>query len=126
MRAQPSDRNPNATPVGRRLARRGEDMLAAARMLAAALRDRGATRTLLFGSLAQGTDTVGPTSDVDLVVVMPGVEGERMHRRLADLPEVAAFPYALDLFVYTPEEWERAVKTSFVEREILARGVPLT
>ncbi|MCL6595702.1 MAG: nucleotidyltransferase domain-containing protein [Firmicutes bacterium] len=101
-------------------------MLAAARVLAAALRRRGATRTLLFGSLARGPDAVGPTSDVDLVVVMPGVGGERMHRRLVDLPEVVGFPYALDLFVYTPEEWERVVKTAFVEREILTRGVVLT
>lgn len=90
--------------VAARLARRGELMLAAARSLAVALRDRGVHEVILFGSLAQGPHAVGPTSDVDMAVIMPGVDGERMHRRLSDLPEVAEFPYPLELFVYTPDE----------------------
>lgn len=109
--------------VAARLALRGELMLGAARSLAVALRDRGAHEVILFGSLAQGPHAVGPSSDVDMAIVMPGVDGERMHRRLSELREVAKFPYPLELFVYTPDEWERAISTPFVAREVLAGGV---
>lgn len=117
---------PSHSVVADLLAARGEGMFKAAAELASALRARGAQQTILFGSLAHGPQAVGPISDVDLLVVMPGVGEERMHRRLSDLPEVTAFPYPLDLFVYTPEEWQRASRTAFVAREILASGVSLS
>jgi len=114
-----------ANLLAERLRARGEDMLRAARALAAALRSRGARDLILFGSLARGPDAVGPTSDVDLAVVMPGVGAERMHRRLTDLPEVLDFPYPLDLFVFTPEEWQQASQTWFVAHEIISGGLVL-
>jgi predicted nucleotidyltransferase len=106
-------------------ARRSE-RLAAARALAKALRRDGAHAVYLFGSVARLDAWVGPESDVDLAVVMPGVEGQRFHRRLLDHPAVTAFPYPLDLFVYTPAEWERLVQErSFVQREILGQAMEL-
>jgi predicted nucleotidyltransferase len=50
--------------------------MAAIRRLTKALVNRGAQRVILFGSLARENAAVGPDSDVDLVVVMPGVETE--------------------------------------------------
>lgn len=98
-------------------------MLAATQALAAQLKARGASLVILFGSLARGANAIGPLSDVDLVVVMPGVEGERMHRRLQAWPEVAAFPYPLDLFIDTPDEWKRAIQTAFIAAEVVNKGV---
>jgi len=65
-----------------------------------------ARRIILFGSLAAGDGSVGPNSDVDLVVIMPGVENIRFHKRLDDVQEVWRFPYPLDIAVYSPDEWE--------------------
>jgi predicted nucleotidyltransferase len=127
--AQTTRRKGQATEVhnaiAERLALRADAMLIAARSLAVVLRQRGAVEIILFGSLAAGPHACGPTSDVDMAVVMPGVGGERMHRRLCDLHEVAEFPFPLDLFVYTQEEWARARATPFVAREIIDGGVSL-
>jgi predicted nucleotidyltransferase len=102
---------------------RREELLAAAQDLARALVARGACQVLVFGSLAVEGAWVGPNSDVDLVVVMPGVEGVPFHRRLAAVPEVVAFPYALDVLVYTPAEWERLQRErSFVRTELAGKG----
>ncbi len=98
--------------------------LAAVRELAAALVRRGAQSIILFGSLAAG-ETVGPDSDVDLVVVLPGIEQVRFHKRLVDAEEVLRFPFPLDLAVYSPGEWEHMRERSFVQNEILGRGVVL-
>lgn len=98
-------------------------MLQDTRRLARALKERGARLVVLFGSLAHNGADVG--SDVDLVVVMPGVEGERFHKRLGDLPAVEAFPHALDLLVYSPAEWERVRQRTFFRDEVLGKGVVL-
>lgn len=107
-------------------ARRREERLAAARSLATALGTRGATRVLLFGSLAAPGTWIGENSDVDLAVVMPGVDAIRFHRRLSGDPDVGAFPFALDLLVYTPEEWARLCRDrGFVRDEVAGRGLTL-
>ena len=102
-----------------------EERMVAVRRLAAALARLGAQRIILFGSLAMGEDSVGPDSDVDLVVVMPGVEGVRFHKRLADVEAVRRFPYPLDMVVYSPGEWEEVRQRTFVRSEVLGRGVVL-
>jgi predicted nucleotidyltransferase len=102
-----------------------ETRMAAARRLAAELARRGAQRVILYGSLAADPERVGPDSDVDIVVVMPGVEHIRFHRRLADAEEVQRFPYPLDLSVYSPAEWEEMQTRAFVRDEILRRGMIL-
>lgn len=107
-------------------AERRAAMLAAAQALARALARRGAERVVLFGSLADPGAWIGPNSDVDLVVVIPVQAGVPFHRRLADDPDVQAFPYPLDLLVYTPEEWHRLVENrAFLREEVVARGMVL-
>lgn len=97
------------------------DMMAAVRRLIDALARRGARKVNLFGSLADGAP-VGPDSDVDLMVVMPGVEQERFHQRLSNMDEIAEFPYALDLLVYSPAEWEEMQRRSFIQNEVIGKG----
>ena len=62
-------------------------------------------RIILFGSHATGR--AGPDSDVDLLVVMRGVEGRR--RKTATAIDVALMDMSLpkDIIVVTPEELER-------------------
>jgi len=98
-----------------------KDVVALARRLS----ERGAVKVILFGSLANSKRQPGVDSDVDLVVVMPGVEQQPFHQRLADLPEVANFPHPLDLLVYSPDEWERVSRRSFFRHEVLGKGIAL-
>ncbi len=60
---------------------------------------------ILFGSHATGR--AGPDSDVDLLVVMRGVEGQR--RKTATAIDVALMDMSLpkDIIVVTPEEVQR-------------------
>ena len=99
--------------------------MVAARQLTTALVRRGALHVILFGSLAGEPAEVGPDSDVDVVVVMPGVETVRFHKRLNDVEEVLEFPYPLDLLVYSPGEWEGMQERRFVRNEVLGRGMRL-
>lgn len=62
---------------------------------------RGAVRVVLFGLRARGE--AGPSSDADLLVVMPSRTGQPPTMgELADLYEALA-PRGVDLFVVTPE-----------------------
>lgn len=62
-------------------------------------------RIILFGSHARGN--AGPDSDVDLLVVMRGVEGHR--RKTATAIDMALLGIELptDVLVVTPEDVER-------------------
>lgn len=65
------------------------------------------TRIILFGSRARGT--ADPGSDVDLIVVCDAVENRvelegRMHGSLRGLP------IAVDIIVFTPDEFEHERK----------------
>ena len=113
------------SPLGVQQTQWKGDRMVATRGLTEALVRRGAQHIILFGSLAAGEGSVGSDSDVDLVVVMPGIEDTRFHRRLADVEEVQRFPYPLDLVVYSPREWEEIQERGFVRQEILKRGVIL-
>ena len=83
-------------------------------------------RVILFGSLAKGV--VGLASDIDLIVVM-----ETSKRFLDRLDEIYRFlepKVALDLLVYTPEEFERMrrgnpfVRAALKEGEVLYEADP--
>jgi predicted nucleotidyltransferase len=63
----------------------------------------GATRVVLFGSRAAGRAT--RWSDADLMAVMPCPAGESLPGRWARVWQAVAPTVALDLLVYTPEEW---------------------
>lgn len=101
-----------------------EAKLEAARRLARVLAERGALRVILFGSLCDPA-RAGVDSDIDLVVVMPGVEHERFHRRLGDLDELYDAPCAVDLLVYSPREWEEIQHRWFFREEVLKKGMVL-
>ena len=78
----------------------------------------GVTKAILFGSLASGI--VGRTSDLDLILVARSEETftRRLERFYAALnPSVA-----VDLFVYTPEEFAAAAETNPLVRSAIARG----
>ena len=67
------------------------------------LEEQGAYGAWLFGSQARGT--ADAESDIDLIVVQPSDE-PRPLRRLAYSDAVDAAGGAVDLLVYTPEEFE--------------------
>lgn len=67
------------------------------------LQEQGAYGAWLFGSQARGT--AHAESDIDLIVVQPSDE-PRPRRRLAYSEALEAAGGAVDLLVYTPEEFE--------------------
>ena len=75
---------------------------------------------ILFGSLARGEVREG--SDIDLCVIKetdsPFLERLREVRMAADAHE------AVDILVYTPEEWRQMVREGnyFILEEVLGRG----
>ena len=88
--------------------------------LAGALRAMGARRAILFGSRARGDAIRG--SDVDLLVIMPCPTGETYATRLTRVAQALRPNVALDLLVYTPEEFaEMSVSRPFV-RHAVAEG----
>lgn len=77
-------------------------------------------KIILFGSYAWGSPSSG--SDLDILVILSTSLPRRERRRqVSDL--LRPRPAPMDIFVYTPEEIERAsqIKGSFVT-EILKRG----
>jgi predicted nucleotidyltransferase len=68
------------------------------------LREHGARAAYLIGSRARGT--ADQHSDIDLIIV---AESDRPEvERFKDyLPAIVASPVGVDLFIYTPEEFER-------------------
>ena len=80
----------------------------------------GAERVILFGSRARGTAVRG--SDVDLLVVMPCPGEESFPGRLARVAERLAPRTAVDLLVYTPEEFDRLRETRRFVRDAVLEG----
>jgi predicted nucleotidyltransferase len=64
---------------------------------------QGAQRAYLFGSWARGE--ADPWSDIDVIVVAP-TEREPVERFRDYLTAIAGAGVGVDLFVYTPEEFE--------------------
>jgi len=82
------------------------------------LRARGVQRVILFGSLArEGATWPG---DIDLIVVL---ETERRFLdRLDEMYRLLDCPVALDLLVYTPEEFEQMRQTNPLIRRVEREG----
>ncbi len=78
----------------------------------------GVTKAILFGSLASGN--VGQMSDIDLILVAPSTEP--FVRRPDRFSEALNPSVALDLFVYTPEEFSAMADASPFVRSAIARG----
>ncbi len=88
------------------------------RRILAELPRLGVKRAILFGSLVSGD--VGQTSDLDLILVME--TEERFTRRLERLYGALNPSVALDLFVYTPEEFKAMAEANPFVRAAVARG----
>ena len=76
-------------------------------------------KIILFGSLGAGT--VGPYSDIDLVVVKK--TDQPYFKRVGQLVDLLDYDVDIDFFVYTPEEFEKALaEKAFFKNEILKKG----
>lgn len=93
------------------------------RRVAPLLARHGALKAFVFGSYARGS--ADAWSDVDLLVVMPA--GKPFVERPLELEDVVnALPVAVDLLVYTPEEFDRGMRRGFGIFDILPlEGVPI-
>ena len=88
------------------------------RRICAELPRLGVRKAILFGSLASGN--VGSTSDLDLILVVPSAE--KFTRRLEQFYQALNPSVALDLFVYTPEEFSAMAESNPFVRSALAHG----
>jgi predicted nucleotidyltransferase len=76
-------------------------------------------RILLFGSLAQGQ--AGHSSDIDLIIIKR--TDKRFLDRVAEVLRLVKPREALDVFVYTPEEFEQLCRERlFFKEEILRKA----
>jgi predicted nucleotidyltransferase len=80
--------------------------------------EMGAERVILFGSLA--SDRVRLTSDIDLLVVID-LPGRFLDRQL-EVYNRLDFEEPLDIFVYTPQEFESGKRRNRLIRHALKTG----
>lgn len=78
-------------------------------------------RAILFGSLARGD--VGPASDVDLIIIRESTAP--FVRRGEDLLALWPAGTPVDLFVYTPQEWQTLCDSNSFFRQVQKEGVVL-
>lgn len=82
------------------------------------LKDLGAVKVILFGSVAR--DEVRANSDLDLIVVMPS--DDDFPKRQAQLYLAVSPTVACDMVAYTPEEFEHMPAQSTTVRMALREG----
>ncbi len=75
-------------------------------------------RILLFGSLAQGR--VHEYSDIDLIVIKD--TDKPFWDRIWEVLRLLKSKEALDILVYTPEEWQEIQTRLFFEKEVLPKS----
>ncbi len=75
-------------------------------------------RILLFGSLAQGR--VHEYSDIDLIVIKE--TDKPFFDRIWEVLRLLKSTEALDILVYTPEEWQEIQTRLFFEKEVLPKS----
>ena len=76
-------------------------------------------RIILFGSFARGE--ISQWSDIDLVIIEE--TDKPFFERIREALRIIKPRVGIDLLIYTPEEIERAAKTSrFIREEILEKG----
>lgn len=75
-------------------------------------------KVILFGSLV--SSNVSSTSDIDLVIIQK--TEKRFLERLEDIYTVIKPRVAVDILVYTPEEFEKLQEESSFIRRILKEG----
>lgn len=76
-------------------------------------------KIVLFGSAASGK--IGPYSDIDLVIIKKS--SLPFFKRVQQLIDMLDYNIDVDFFVYTPEEFKRAIKERrFFKEEIIEKG----
>lgn len=105
-------------PAKERNRERRAALLEEARRCAAVLAAAGATKVVLFGSVA--CDDGGPANDIDLLVVIP--TAVPFVERAGWLLAIIDSSEAVDLFAYTPEEFEAMREGSPLVRRALLEG----
>lgn len=75
-------------------------------------------KVILFGSLV--SNNISSTSDIDLVIIQK--TEKRFLDRLEDIYTVIKPRVAVDILVYTPEEFEKLQEESSFVRRILKEG----
>ena len=75
-------------------------------------------RIVLFGSMAE--DHAGPDSDIDLAIIKD--TDRPFYRRAADVRKLLRSKIPLDVFVFTPSEYDLAKKTNPLVAEIDRTG----
>jgi predicted nucleotidyltransferase len=86
----------------------------------------GATRVLLFGSYARGTDYYD--SDYDFIVVSPSFAGTDSLRRgigLRDIWYSVGGHGPMDIICLTPEEFDRASRGATLIQAVLPEAIDL-
>jgi predicted nucleotidyltransferase len=82
----------------------------------------GASRVVLYGSVARGDD--GPDSDIDLLVVMP-IAGRRHDAVALVLNELRDLPVPVDITVVDPAHLDEEASVPGVVRAALREGTNL-
>ncbi len=86
--------------------------------IVAILKQENICKIILFGSMCG--ETIGSASDIDLVVVQE--TKKRYLQRIEELIQLINPRYAIDILVYTPEEFERLRLTNSFVRQITTQG----
>lgn len=83
----------------------------------------GVEKMLLFGSRARRDHL--ERSDIDVVVVSNGFRGVPFPKRLSDVSELWLDVPSLEALCYTPEEFEKLKKQSYVLKAAVREGIPI-
>ncbi len=81
------------------------------------------TEAVFFGSRARGDNLVH--SDFDLILVSPDFDGMRMAERAAAVLDYWNHNRQLEVFCYTPEEFQRKKEQIGTVRTAVEEGVPV-
>ncbi len=92
------------------------------RFIEVASEEFDAEKMIIFGSFARGqAGRIHEWTDLDLVVVAE--TGLPFHQRIKQLLERVRPKVGVDVFVYTPAEWERMKsERAFIKEEVLKKG----
>ena len=89
-----------------------------ARIVSVLIKEYDPLKIVLFGSLATGN--IHEYSDIDLVVIKNSQKG--FYERLKEVGLLVMSRRGADILVYTPEEFELAKGSLFLQEEILKKG----
>jgi predicted nucleotidyltransferase len=117
IRPKPGPRNAMVEGIENRIRLLNDEL---ERFVDVASKELGAEKVILFGSLA-GDGSIDEWSDLDLVIIA-GTDLP-FYRRIEQLLRGVRPRVGVDVFVYTPEEWEyMKTERPFIRDEAVKRG----